>query len=146
MDKKLFQILVAEDNPADIALIREALKHHRIKCDLQVVCDGEKALAIIDGLDAEVDAPTLDLLIVDMHLPRRNGDDILNRLRATRGGRQIPVIAMSGQFRPHLMPGDGLVYFLKPSSVDEFLRLGAIVIDVLQPGSRRAVGGPVRDL
>ena len=74
MDKKAFQILLAEDKPADMAIIREALKHRHVECDFQILCDGGKALAVIDRLDAEFEATTLDLLIVDMHLPRHDGD------------------------------------------------------------------------
>jgi hypothetical protein len=42
MDKNAFQILLAEDNLADIEIIRDALKYHHVECDFQVLCDGER--------------------------------------------------------------------------------------------------------
>jgi CheY-like chemotaxis protein len=74
-------------------------------------------------------------MIVDMHLPRHGGDEILNRLRATREGRRIPVVAISGQFGPHFVAQEGFVCS-KPSTVDEFLHLGAIVGGLLPQGRR----------
>jgi CheY-like chemotaxis protein len=141
MDKKAFQIPLAEDKPADTAIIREALKHRDVECDFQILCDGGKALAVIDRLDAEFDAATLDL-IVDMHLPRHDRDAILNRLRATRDGRRVRVGVTSGQFSPHFVPPEGLVCFSKPSTVDEFMRLGAIVSGLLLEGRRAEASGP----
>jgi CheY-like chemotaxis protein len=134
MGTQPFQILIVEDNPADVALVREALKH-QVECVLQVVADGEKALGVIDNLDADSGAPGADLLILDMHLPMHGGEDILKRLRATRHHRQIAVIAMSGQFGPELVAQEGVVCFSKPSTLDEFLRLGAIVSGLLQQKS-----------
>lgn len=142
MDKKAFQIPLAEDKPADMAIIREALKHRDVECDFQILWDGGKALAVIDHLDAEFEATTLDLLIVDMQLPRHDGDAILNRLRATRDGRRVRAGAMSGQFGPHFVAHEGLVCFSKPSTIDEFLRLGAIVSGLLLEGRRAEASGP----
>jgi hypothetical protein len=101
MDKKAFQILLAEDHVADTAKIREALKHRHV-----------------------------------------HGDDILNRLRATRQGRRIPVVAISGRFGPHFVAQEGFVCFSKPSAVDEFLRLGATVSGLLPQGRRAEASGP----
>lgn len=142
MDKKAFQIPLAEDKPADMAIIREAPKDRYVECEFQVLCDGGKALAIIDRLDPEFEATTLYLLIVDMHLPRHDGDAILNRLRTTRDGRRVRVVAMSEQFGPHFVAHEGLVCFSKPSTVDEFLRLGAIVSGLLLEGRRAEASGP----
>jgi CheY-like chemotaxis protein len=101
-----------------------------------------KAPAVIDRLDAEGEATTPDLMIVDMHLPRHGGDEILNRLRATREGRRIPVVAISGRFGPHFVAQEGFVCFSKPSAVDEFLRLGATVSGLLPQGRRAEASGP----
>ena len=59
----------------------------------------------------------------------------LEPLRATRHHRQIAVIAMSGQFGPELVGQEGVVCFSKPSTLNEFLRLGAIVSGLLQQKS-----------
>ena len=90
MDKKAFQVLLAEDNPAVITIIPEALKHQHVECDLQIVCDGAKALAVID---------LLDYLIVDMYLPRHDG--VLFRTDCEQP-------AMVAEFRSAPCPGNSV--------------------------------------
>ena len=92
-----FEILIAEDNPADVALVREALKIHDINCVLHVLRDGEQALALLDSLDRDPKTPRVDLLILDMHLPKHDGEDVLKRLRSTEHYAQTPVIVMTSQ-------------------------------------------------
>ncbi len=87
-----FEILIAEDNPADVALVREALKTNNVDCVLHVLTDGEKALARIDSLESDPKMPQVDLLILDMHLPKHDGEAVLKRLRSTRHYAGTPFI------------------------------------------------------
>lgn len=135
-DTKPFEILLAEDNPADADLVGLALKQHEVPCSLHLVRDGAKAIEMIETLDHAPKASSLDLCIIDMHLPRRGGEAILKCLRSTERYSQTPVIVMSG-LDPSLMEQKAtkhaaMVYFSKPSTVDEYLRLGSIVKDVLR--------------
>ena len=138
-------ILLAEDNAADEALVREALREHNVACRLHVVKDGAQAISFILNMDREgVDEPHLDLLLLDMHLPRRDGADILRALRSTEHHSQKPVIVMSSSDAPHLRDTadhDALYFFHKPSTLDEFMLLGGIVRDVLNDRMRIAGGG-----
>ena len=95
-----FEILIAEDNPADVALVREALKLHGLDCVLRVLRDGEQALALLDSLDRDPKVPRVDLLILDMHLPKYDGEEILKRLRSTGHYAQLPVIPVGSRRRP----------------------------------------------
>jgi DNA-binding response OmpR family regulator len=139
-------ILLAEDNPADEVLVREALREHGVTCDLHVVKDGDQAISFILNLDSKgADEPRLDLLLLDMHLPRRDGADILRALRSTEHHSQKPVIVMSSSgstgLRNTALEHDALYFFHKPSSLDEFMLLGGIVKGVLAGLTQIAGGG-----
>jgi CheY-like chemotaxis protein len=130
-----FEILLAEDNLADISLVREALNEHQVNCSLHSVRDGAHAIAFIERIDRDVKEPCLDLLLLDMHLPRYSGEDILRKLRAMERCAQTPVIVMTSSAAPsdersaekHAV----LHYFRKPSELNEFMELGRIVKEVL---------------
>jgi CheY-like chemotaxis protein len=138
-----FEILIAEDNPADVALVREALKTNNIDCVLHVLTDGEKALARIDSLDSDPKMPQVDLLILDMHLPKHDGEAVLQRLRSTRHYARTPVIVMTSLSSPAFEQKAGkdaaMLCFPKPSTVDELLELGLVVRNVLDCQGRGAL-------
>jgi CheY-like chemotaxis protein len=143
-ESKCFKIILAEDNPADADLVRRALLEHGINCELSVVEDGAQVIQQISRLDMETKSPTVDLLILDMHLPKENGEAVLNCLRSTAHYRQTPVIVMASE-DPNLIARQAgrfpaLSFFNKPSSLDEFMRLGALVRSILsiekKPGSQ----------
>ena len=130
-----FEILIAEDNPADVALVREALAVQNVDCVLHVLRDGEAALSLLDRLDNDPNQPPVDLLILDMHLPKYDGEEVLNRLRSTRHYAQTPVIVMTSHSPGSVETRDGqhptLFYSRKPSTMDELTALGAMVRNVL---------------
>jgi CheY-like chemotaxis protein len=136
MEARPFQILLAEDSPEDADLVQMALKKHRVQCTLHLVRDGAKAIELINSLDSDPHAPALDLCLVDMHLPKRGGEDILKSLRSKEHYAQTPVIVMSGINAPYIEEAvakdAALVFFQKPSTLDEYLRLGSIVQNLLQ--------------
>lgn len=143
------QIVLAEDNAADVMLVRLALQSAALDYELHVLDDGEKAIAFIERLDANPQAGRVDLLLLDMHLPKRDGEEILKRLRSTDHFSQAPVIVMtaSGAPRDHAQAKkhDALHYFRKPSNLAGYMELGAIVRDVLATpsldGSGSGTGG-----
>jgi chemotaxis family two-component system response regulator Rcp1 len=141
-----FEILIAEDNPADVALVREALKTHNLECVLRVLTDGEKALALLDSLDSDPKTPQVDLLILDMHLPKHDGAAVLKRLRSTRNYARTPVIVMTSLVSTRIEESfakDGtMLYFPKPSTVDELLELGSMVRNMLDQHGRSTRGIP----
>jgi chemotaxis family two-component system response regulator Rcp1 len=125
------QILLAEDNPADVFLVREALRRGEIECDLRVIADGEEAISFIDGVDADSKRPGFDLLLLDMHLPRRDGEYILSHLRASERSSRTPVIVMTSSDSPadkrKVERHAPVQFFRKPASLDEFMELGMVV-------------------
>lgn len=129
------QILLAEDNPADVRLVREALREHKVHCDLRVISDGEEVVSFIEGLDQDLKYPCPDLLLLDMHLPKRDGNDVLNHLRASErcGRTRVVILTSSDAPSDHQVAEKhaALHYFRKPSSLGQFMQLGKIVRDVL---------------
>jgi len=121
------EILLAEDNPADVYLIRESLKEHGVQCILHVVPDGKEVMRIVSGEDGAA-VPLVDLVILDLNLPRHDGIEILHRLRESALSH-VPVVVLTSSDSPRdrqVATELGAARFLrKPSSLEEFLSLGA---------------------
>jgi DNA-binding response OmpR family regulator len=139
MQESPFQIVIAEDNAADVVLVREALKAHRIDCTIHVLRDGEEALAFLDMADSERSEKRIDLLLLDLNLPKRDGEEVLKKLRSTRHYAETPVIVMTSMdaAAPEMKNVIEIasVCFPKPSTLDEFLNLGEIVRELLNKES-----------
>ena len=128
-------IVLAEDNPADVGLVREALREHDIHCELHVMQDGQAVMAFIDRVDADVKLPCPDLLLLDLQLPKHDGRDVLTYLRSSERCGRTPVVVLSSSDsasdREHAEKNAALHFFRKPSSLDQFLQLGRIVKGVI---------------
>ena len=128
-------ILVAEDNPADVLLLREAFREAALACSIVLVTDGEQAIEFIEALDRGATNSRVDIALFDMHLPKRDGVEILRRLRATKFNAQTPVVVMTSSDAPDDYQNAGnpttLHYFRKPMTLSGFMQLGLIVSDIL---------------
>ena len=122
------EILLAEDNSADVYLIREALRENGVDCPMRVVADGQQVLQVFS-----VAHPSL--IILDLNLPRHDGIEVLRRLRETGGLRHVPVVVLTSSDSPRdrLAATElGVTRFLrKPSSLEQFLELGAVFKELL---------------
>jgi CheY-like chemotaxis protein len=129
------EILLAEDNPADVYLIRASLDEHRVDLSLQVAVDGSQVLRIIDEQD-RLDATELKLIILDLNLPRHDGIEILQRLRESDHLNRVPVVVLTSSDSPRDRVAAcelGAAGFLrKPSNLEQFLNLGAVFRQVLE--------------
>jgi len=127
------QILLAEDNAADVYLIREALREHNVSCDLRVAPDGQEVLDTLTGDSSGIQ--DLKLIILDLNLPRHDGIEILERLQET-GLQHIPVVVLTSsdsQRDRDLAIHLGAARFLrKPSELEQFLNLGAVFKKLLE--------------
>ena len=130
-----YQILLAEDSAADVGIVRIALRDQGLDHVLHVARDGEEAINFIEKADKDRKAPGPDLLLLDMHLPKYNGEEILKCLRSTECYAQIPVVVMTSSDAPadhdRAQKHAAMFYFRKPSRLDEFIQLGIIVHDIL---------------
>lgn len=137
------QIVLAEDNPADVGLVLEAFREHQVHCTLRVLSDGQQVLAFIDSLESNNHLPCPDLLLLDLSLPKHDGREVLSYLRASERCGRTPVVVMTSsdwiEDRRTAEKHAAVHYFRKPSSLDEFLQLGTIVKDVITgPRSAKA--------
>lgn len=89
------EILLVEDNPADVRLTREAFKEHRVRNNLSIVEDGVEALAFLRREGPHAGAPRPDLILLDLNLPRMDGRELLERIKADPVLRRIPVIVLT---------------------------------------------------
>ena len=132
-------IVLAEDNPADVYLVRNALTGQEIGCDLKVFSDGEKVVQFFAELDAMPSLPCPRLLLLDLHLPRRDGKAVLEHLRGSERCSRTPVLlltsAESAQQMDTAAADAPLSYFQKPSSIQQFMMLGQVVKDLLNRSS-----------
>lgn len=140
------EVLLADDNPSDVYLIREALREHAVDCMLHVVSDGKDALRIISGETGNADAGSISLIILDLNLPRHDGIEILQKLRESVALGHVPVVVLTSSDSPRdrvLANELGATRYLrKPSNLEEFLSLGAVFKDILGQTERmsRAIG------
>jgi chemotaxis family two-component system response regulator Rcp1 len=130
-------VLLVEDNAADVNLIQKALVDAQLACALHVVRDGAKAVDFMDRVDADETLPRPDLVLLDLNLPKVSGEQVLKRIRLSPRCGQTKVLIVSSSNaaadRDRAMALGATDYFRKPFSLDEFMRLGPKVREML-PG------------
>ena len=89
------EILLVEDNPGDARLTREAFSQGSVPTNMHHARDGEQGIAFLRRQDGYQDAPTPDLVILDLNLPRRGGREVLEDIKTDPALKQIPVIVLT---------------------------------------------------
>jgi CheY-like chemotaxis protein len=133
----MVQILLVEDNLGDILLVQRALEEHGIAHEMHVVRDGAEALAFLSRIGQPGGTPCPDLLLLDLNLPKVEGPAVLRQFRAHAQCATTPVIVVTSadtaKDRARVAELGVDRYFKKPSDLDAFLQLGAVVREVTQP-------------
>src|SRR5207249_771920 len=94
-------ILLVEDAEPDVFLVREALRQAGLNVDLRVFDDGEKAVDFIDALDRGDNGHlTPHLVLLDLNLPKRTGEQVLERMRKSPRCGDLPVIIVTSSDSP----------------------------------------------
>jgi CheY-like chemotaxis protein len=137
------RIFLAEDNPADVYLLREALGVDQdTQLELLVVQDGEEALDFVYRRGKFASLPNPDLVVLDLNLPKSDGNDVLKAIRETDEFRDVPVVILTSSDSPkdrdaaERLGANG--YITKPSDLDEFLSLGDQLRAFVEFGSGEA--------
>jgi CheY-like chemotaxis protein len=94
-DLTAIDVLLVEDDPADALLVREAFEDNKVRNALHVVTDGEQALDFLFRRNAHADAPRPDLVLLDLHLPRKDGREVLAEVEADPDLRTIPIVVLT---------------------------------------------------
>jgi two-component system, chemotaxis family, response regulator Rcp1 len=94
------EILMVEDNPADVGLTIEALDEEEVRHHVSVVEDGLEALAFLHRDEAFADAPRPDLILLDLNVPKMRGHEFLGEMQKDPNLREIPVIVFTASDAP----------------------------------------------
>jgi chemotaxis family two-component system response regulator Rcp1 len=118
------RILLGEDNPADVYLIRQALDEIGITYDLKVAVHGGEVLDLVAGKPSGVP----DLIVLDLNLPRHEGLEILKFIRESVDLSRVPVVILTSSDSPKDRIAASELgadcYIRKPSNLDEFMAIG----------------------
>ena len=120
-----FDILLVEDNPADVRLTQEAFKDARVPNRLHVARDGVEALSMLR--DATGAVPRPDLILLDLNLPRKDGRDVLKEIKQDEALRHIPVVILSTSQSEHDVARSyrlgANAFVTKPVDIDRFFQV-----------------------
>jgi DNA-binding response OmpR family regulator len=126
---EIVRILLAEDNPADVYLIEEALRENGVEFEMLVARDGEQAIAMIADPSRK-----LDVVLLDLNMPKLGGSEVLEKLQ----GQSTPVIVLTSSDSPadkiEAMRLGAAHYIRKPTGLDEFLAIGATIKEIAGRG------------
>jgi two-component system, chemotaxis family, response regulator Rcp1 len=120
-------ILVVEDNLGDARLIKEVLNEHKIYNSLFIVNDGVEAMNFLLKEGKYKDATKPDLIILDLNLPKKDGREVLEEIKANDDLRRIPVVIMTiSQAEADILRSYNLhanCYVTKPIDLDQFIKV-----------------------
>jgi CheY-like chemotaxis protein len=118
------EVLLAEDNEFDVHLTAAAFRDARVPSRLHCVRDGAAAIAFLRHMGEHEQAPRPDLILLDLNMPKMNGLEVLEEIKADPNLKNIPVVILSGCIH------DGDIkrayelqvssFLMKPSEVDEY--------------------------
>ena len=115
-------VLLVEDNPGDVLMIREAFEQSLTPVQLYVVSNGERAIRFVRRTDA--DAPRPSLIMLDLNLPIRNGLDVLAELKSDTDFLSIPIVVLTTSQAPDDIQRcyslHANAYIIKPPDFDGF--------------------------
>lgn len=96
------EILLVEDNEPDVLLTQEAFEDARIANNLHVTRDGVEAMAYLRRLPPFEQAPTPDVVLLDINMPGGTGLSVLQKLKQSSKTMFVPVVVLSGNVDPEM--------------------------------------------
>ena len=117
-------VLLVEDDPGDVLMTREAFEDYKVHNNLWVVTNGVEAMAFLRREGEFADAPTPDLILLDLNLPKMGGHEVLQLVKHDPDLRRIPIVVLTTS-----QAGDDIVrsydlhanaYVSKPVDFDDF--------------------------
>lgn len=122
-----FEILLVEDSPGDVRLTREALKDAKMHINLHVAADGIEAMAFLNREGEYTYVPRPDLILLDLNLPRKDGRQVLEEIKANPSLMTIPIVILTTSaseedvLRSYRLHAN--CYISKPVDLDGFLKV-----------------------
>ena len=128
---RALEILLVEDNPGDVLLTKEAMKDGKVSNSLHVAKNGLEALEFLRKEGRFQDAPTPDLVLLDLNLPRKNGREVLQEMKNEDELRAIPVVVLTtSEAHRDIIESYNLqanCYITKPVDFEQFRRVVASI-------------------
>jgi chemotaxis family two-component system response regulator Rcp1 len=121
------EVLLVEDNPGDVRLTREALRDGKVHNNLSVAPDGVEALAFLRRQGKYADAPRPDVILLDLNLPKKDGREVLQEIKADPSLARIPVVILTSSeaerdiARAYELHAN--CYVTKPVDLDQFIHV-----------------------
>ena len=120
-------ILLVEDNPADVRLLKEALREIHDEAELYTAADGEEALNFIHRRHEHADRPSPAIILLDINLPKLNGHEVLRAIKAESNLDHIPVLMLTSSDSARdiqvAYEQRADAYLKKPSSLSEYFNV-----------------------
>jgi CheY-like chemotaxis protein len=121
------EILMVEDNPADVELTKEAFSEGKLNNTIRVVNDGEEALDYLYKRGRFADAITPHIILLDLNLPKINGREVLATIKGDAELSSIPVIILSSSEDSADIKSSYALnansFVTKPVAIDDFLEV-----------------------
>ena len=121
------EILLVEDSPTDVLMTQEALDQAKVLNNLHTVEDGVEALAFLYRQGQYATVPRPDLILLDLNLPKKNGQEVLAELKADEELRTIPVVILTtSEAEEDILKSYGLYancYISKPVDFASFVEV-----------------------
>jgi CheY-like chemotaxis protein len=120
-------VLLVEDDPGDELITREAFEHNKIKNNLHVAHDGEEGLDFLYRRGVYENAPTPDLILLDLNLPKYDGRQLLEKIKSDPDLNHIPVVVLTTSsaeediLRSYKLHANA--YVTKPVHFDRFMEV-----------------------
>jgi len=122
---KPVEILLVEDNVADVRLTKEAFKEGKVLSNLSVVANGVEAVDFLRRKGKYANSPRPDLILLDLNLPKKNGREVLGEIKQDPDFKRIPVVVLTiSKSEEDIMKSYNLhanCYISKPVDLDQFI-------------------------
>lgn len=124
---KMIDILLVEDNEGDAFLAKKAFQKAKIANSIQVADDGDMAMDILRKNGEYSDAPTPDIVLMDINLPRKSGTEVLAEMKQDEALRRIPVVILTSSqadqdvLKSYDLQASG--YIVKPIDLPKFQQI-----------------------
>ena len=126
-------VLLVEDDPGDVVLIKEAFEFNKVHNALHVVSDGVQALDFLYRRNGHEGAPRPDLVLLDLNLPRKDGREVLEEVKADSDLRTIPIVVLTtSEAEEDILRSYDLhanAYVTKPVDFERFIEVVRLIDD-----------------
>ena len=153
MNAELISVLLVDDDPGDVLLVREAFEDHKVGNLLSVVSDGVEAMEYVRGQGSYSQAVRPDLILLDLNLPRKSGIEVLEEIKSDPALSTIPVVVLTTSeaeediVRAYKLHANA--YITKPVDFEQFTKIVHQIDDFfiglvkLPPSAARAGQSPL---